>query len=978
MKFHTLLIALLLPMTVSASCINFPRDLKVGMRGDDVYALQKILNSDSSTVIAASDAGSPGNESDYFGPKTFLAVQAFQRLYGSELLQGGASSTPTGIADLPTRTKLGRLSCEIDVSRPSEATSTSSALGSGECAAIPLAPLPRPKVRLDEPIIYRVHRGDVISLYGANFTDNNTVDIGNKSLCAQQSADGGSRIDIVIPSDLGLGVQYVRVTDKYGVSNIIKLFILEASSRSAWTSGCVNITRTLTMGSKGDDVQLLQRFLNSDSRTQVTGDGVESYGNETNVFSLLTKNGVRAFQRLYAADVLRPAKIAAPTGIFGPLTAKKVRALTNCGDQSITASAPTLMRISPTRAAEGDDIVLTGSNFMAENSVLFGADAHGPYVSRDGKSLVVTLTSGMKPGVTGVAVKNVNGKSNVVNFTVLATSTVGKVPYITSISPTHAKAGTTITLTGVGFTALDNTVSDIFGGVPPFTGVTSSVGGTKLSITIPTATKAGVLNFQVVNADGKSNTRSFIVDEAKVVASPYIDQLDQASIKQGASLGVTGKNFFDPLTAYIDGAVAAFRSGGSSRLWLLIPVDMSLGTHQIYVKNVGGESNRKTITVIDKNADDPYLTSVSPARAAFGDTITLTGRNLSGTNIVYLGADIVGTASGDTSGTKAVFQIRSMLVGDFMLHVENRMRKSNEVPFSLYVDERPAITTLSPVNVYPGDSLRIYGKNLGGGKVVIGTKILNAVNDYVSNTQLSTGVPADMLEGNYEVLVRTEKGDSNTLSLHVLPQKTPKLTSVAPGTANMGTTIYLSGEALGDVADVHIGGTLVSGVQVRSSVSMSVDLPTAVTVGSYQVWVTTKNGDTNKLSLTVRDGGGGDTGGTGTLLKPIIYSLSPSEITRDKCLSSGGLQFTIRGENFSTTSVNLVKTGIGGEHREVSSDGRTLHFQAGGSAQDALPCITPTLNPFDSLDIYVYVQNQWGTSEGKIFKLKPVDPLGIF
>jgi peptidoglycan hydrolase-like protein with peptidoglycan-binding domain len=57
------------------------RDLSLGSVGDDVKTLQKILNADSSTMVASSGTGSKGNETTRFGPATASAVKKFQDKY---------------------------------------------------------------------------------------------------------------------------------------------------------------------------------------------------------------------------------------------------------------------------------------------------------------------------------------------------------------------------------------------------------------------------------------------------------------------------------------------------------------------------------------------------------------------------------------------------------------------------------------------------------------------------------------------------------------------------------------------------------------------------------------------------------------------------------------------------------------------------------------------------------------------------------
>ncbi len=80
------------PMLAIAVDGVFLRSLKFGMSGEDVRALQKILNSSPDTQIQSVGVGSPGNETLYFGPLTQKAVIKFQEKYRTIIL------TPNGLA----------------------------------------------------------------------------------------------------------------------------------------------------------------------------------------------------------------------------------------------------------------------------------------------------------------------------------------------------------------------------------------------------------------------------------------------------------------------------------------------------------------------------------------------------------------------------------------------------------------------------------------------------------------------------------------------------------------------------------------------------------------------------------------------------------------------------------------------------------------------------------------------------------------
>ena len=84
----------------------FAKSLKTGSTNADVKMLQLILNSSSDTQIASSGAGSPGNETNYYGSLTRKAVEKFQVKYG--IAKSGDQGY--GTVGPMTRAKLNELS----------------------------------------------------------------------------------------------------------------------------------------------------------------------------------------------------------------------------------------------------------------------------------------------------------------------------------------------------------------------------------------------------------------------------------------------------------------------------------------------------------------------------------------------------------------------------------------------------------------------------------------------------------------------------------------------------------------------------------------------------------------------------------------------------------------------------------------------------------------------------------------------------
>lgn len=82
---------------ITGSCnVRFTQSMGVGSAGPHVRALQQFLNRDPDTRLSVSGAGSPGLETQYYGPITANAVSRFQAKYRAEILTPLGLSTPTG------------------------------------------------------------------------------------------------------------------------------------------------------------------------------------------------------------------------------------------------------------------------------------------------------------------------------------------------------------------------------------------------------------------------------------------------------------------------------------------------------------------------------------------------------------------------------------------------------------------------------------------------------------------------------------------------------------------------------------------------------------------------------------------------------------------------------------------------------------------------------------------------------------------
>lgn len=99
-----------LAMPYAASAYVFSQNLSLGASGFDVITLQQVLNASVDTRVAETGAGSPGQETTYFGQKTYDAVKRFQAKYRTEVLAPSGLTSPTGFVGPATRAQLQKVS----------------------------------------------------------------------------------------------------------------------------------------------------------------------------------------------------------------------------------------------------------------------------------------------------------------------------------------------------------------------------------------------------------------------------------------------------------------------------------------------------------------------------------------------------------------------------------------------------------------------------------------------------------------------------------------------------------------------------------------------------------------------------------------------------------------------------------------------------------------------------------------------------
>lgn len=245
------------------------------------------------------------------------------------------------------------------------------------------------------------------------------------------------------------------------------------------------LKRTLRLGSFGEDVRQLQIILNRSPLTRVSQSGAGSPGQESAYFGLKTLSAVMRFQELYAKEVLVPAQLTRPSGIVGPLTRAKLMV---AGSSTASgAGAPAITSVLPANLPPGAVLTISGLGLSAAgNTVKLGERKISEITNYAIDSLSFRIPTDVLPGLYDITITAPSGAvSNarkVLITGVVAGGIKDNAPTITSISPTRGGYGTTITITGSGFS--QSSANTLYVGYDKLTGLASKDGKT-LTFTIP-------------------------------------------------------------------------------------------------------------------------------------------------------------------------------------------------------------------------------------------------------------------------------------------------------------------------------------------------------------------------------------------------------------------------------------------------------------------------------------------------------------
>jgi hypothetical protein len=658
--------------------------------------------------------------------------------------------------------------------------------------------------------------GTPVTISGANFgptQGSSSVTFGSST--AVVTSWSNTSIIAIVPSDLS---PFTNVAVKVTVSGVSAISIFSITP---------NITNlSPTVGPAGTSVT-------------ITGTNFTlTQGTNT-----VTFNGTPATPTSWG-----PTSIVVPVPA-GATTGNVVVTVSGFASNGVAFTAvptPSINNLSPTSGPLGTSVTITGTNFgssQGTSTVTFSGTPATP-TSWSATSIIVPVPSGATTGNVVVTVGGV--QSNAIAFTVIP-------PSVTSLSPSSGAIGTSITITGTNFGAIQGTSVVRFNGT---VASPASWGDTIIVVPVP----GGATTGNVVVTVGALSSNGVLFT---VLVPPTITNLSPTSGSVGTSVTISGTNFGPTQgasTITFNGALGTPASWNGTGILVTVPVGATTGNVVVTVN--GLSSNGSLFTII------PISVSVSPTAVTLGtgasqNFVATVQNDSQGKGVTWSlsGSGCSGTACGTIQPNNAtageIYNAPAIAPNPPTVILTATSitdpTKSATATITVVQATAPNISILNPSSGPLGSSVTITGTNFGnsqGSSVVWFSPSAAAITSW-SNTSIVAIVPLSLLGfGNAQVQVVVLGLASNQVNFSITSP--PAITSLNPTSGPAGSSVTISGSNFGAAqgsSTVTFNGASVGTASSWSATSIGVLVPAAATTGN--VVVTVGGVPSNSMTFTI-------------------------------------------------------------------------------------------------------------------------------
>lgn len=659
-------------------------------------------------------------------------------------------------------------------------------------------------------------------------------------------------------------------------------------------------------GPIGQEVTITGQYLKYVSEVVFLGSSASEDDNKTITFSAP-----------HASDT--EIKVTVPTGaITGFISITNPANTTTSADEYEVIVIPVINAFTPTRGVAGNEVTITGYNFLGTTSVTFGesglvapydADTNpGGFTVVSDTELTVQVPVDATTGL--ISITNAMGTgSSESNFTIT------QKPTITGVSPLKGVVGSKVVIEGTEFVG-DNIVVTFLGAGTGVVATSITVeSSTKITATVPEGALTGKL--MVTNAAGNSEPS---IDTYLVVTAPEIISFTPTEGKAGDDVIIKGWLLESVTAVGFNGGVQATPkyNAADSTITVVVPTNATTGTLTLIVGEDVVFTSADVFTVIPA----PTIVSFTPAQGIAGTEVTINGTNfIKVSGVAFDGklAAIETVQVNETFDALTVTVPYDATTGKITITADAGEAVSED-DFTVPVPANITFTNNSqtPTTSYANQLVTIRGQyftnatevDFNGKKVNSGITVVDEVegNTEPDRYQMIT-VKAPFDAGIGKITVTTPAGSGVSAADYTVIE--PKISSISAAEGYVGKTVVtIKGELFTQYWDEASGAVATQAPKVRfgSAVITAEDYE----VDGTEVTVTVPNGATSG-SLVVISGSGESEPMQFNILAPILSSVEPQAVYAGQSVTVTGTNFInvtgmSYGGNISITGYNIVLT----------------------------------------------------------------------
>jgi hypothetical protein len=443
--------------------------------------------------------------------------------------------------------------------------------------------------------------------------------------------------------------------------------------------------------------------------------------------------------------------------------------------------------VSPTSVHVNDQVAVSGTGFSASKTATITFDSISiTCIVTTSYGAVTTVYFNIPDSYAGVHYVTINDGT-------YSASTQVSVVQLLTVTPTSGSVGTTVAVSGTGFSA-SRTVSITFGGITvattPANPTTNSYGSFSASFSVPAGTSHAS---HIVATDGIFTASVTFTVKAGITLNP-------ASAKVGVPVSVTGSGFTATTTVSVtfDGTSvgqATTDVNGNFSLSFNVPASPA-GGHTITASD-SFESVSATLTLVSS-------IRLSPSSGTAGSQFTVSGSAFGASTsvIVSFESSQAVTATSDYNGSFTVsLSVPNSSGGAHTVTATDGTNTATETFSTL------ARIAFTPVKGQTGAQVTVTGSGFAAGRTVTvrfaDTAVRNILADANGGFSYTLTVP-QLNAGNYNV---TASDGSNTATFTFTITASVNLNATS---GNVGSSLTVTGSGFSGTVTILYDGTAVA------------------------------------------------------------------------------------------------------------------------------------------------------------------------